>query len=212
MVTRHTVRIDLRGLSRVAAQKPRRCEVAPGEPLQCFVHNDRRLHHRPADSFDCELNVWSIQRDEQVSHALALEASGLVSSQASSRKRALCHKRGIVPKSCLPLAFQCSKPLSPREHMVQDILFTRLWCATSPKYPRSFMTDLLLTSVPRSRRSAQSTTTVVSYPASRVPNQHLLSRKHCDGQAKFLRSFDVHVVSEHFAVSHALARHPSIVL
>ena len=85
----------------------RRCE-APGD-LHCFVRIDRRLRHRP-DSFACELNVGSIQCNEQVSHASALEASGLVSWQKHTCKRVLRQERGCVPKYSFPSVLSCSMP------------------------------------------------------------------------------------------------------
>ena len=96
---------------------------------------------------------------------------------------------------------------------------TRFWmrisplcCVARPTYPRRFMMNLLLTCCLHNsgstcrhdhNRSKMSSRTVKSeaFLASRVPFQHLLSRKHCEKvQTKFLRSFDVHVVTEHFAV------------
>ena len=64
------------GLSRVTPQKPWRCEVVPGEHFQCFVHVDRKLHHRPAVPFACELSVCSIQY-KQIDHASAPEAADM---------------------------------------------------------------------------------------------------------------------------------------
>ena len=96
------------GLSGVTPQQLRRCEVVPGELFQCDVRVNRRLRHRLAAFFACEL-VWSVQCDEQISHASALEASGLVSWQASSCKRVVCQERGRVPKTVFPWLFPCSK-------------------------------------------------------------------------------------------------------
>ena len=64
-----TILQGMHGLSRVAPQ-PRRCEVAPDESLQRFVHVDHRRCHGPG-FFAHELNVWSVQcNDKLLMHRL----------------------------------------------------------------------------------------------------------------------------------------------
>ena len=98
-------------------QQSWRWEAVPGEPCQCFVCVDRRLRHWFSDFLARELNVWSDQCNEQVSHASALEASGLVSWQVGSCKRVLRQERGFVPRCCLPLALPVFKPIVTKQEV-----------------------------------------------------------------------------------------------
>ena len=223
----------------MAPQQPRRWEVVPGELPQCFVCVDLRLCHCPADLFACELNVWSIQCNEQNYHASALAASGLVSWQVSSCKRLVPKYGPLAARSVLQAMVTQNKRstcrLSPScviisarpasDHLQVNTRFkihiSRLWCAAGSKYPRSFMMNLLLTCCLYHSRSTSAPSPTWSSPctehqnrrvlrrythgeyapcekwftsqlvthsefegffsASRVQQQHLLSRKHCDG-------------------------------
>ena len=183
------------GLSRVAPQQPR-----PDELFQCYMS---ALIVGCAIAWLlslCDMVVWSVQCDEQISHASALVASGLGSCQASSCKRVLCLERGRVPKTVFPWLFPCSKPWSRKKKSTcrespsyviivarnaSDDLhlgtrfrvrISRWWCGTRPKHPRSFVVNLLLTCCLHHSRCTSAPSPTKSSPCTKHHNRRVLCR------------------------------------
>ena len=138
--------------------------------------------------------------DKIITHRL-LKLSGLVSWHVASCKQVLCQERGLVPQYGLPLALPMLQAMvtqqqvhvsssqqvlllwSPREHTVQNALFTRVVrCSSkvSTELHHEPLADLLSPCEKLFTSKSYRTANSMACPASRVPYL-FLSLKHCDG-------------------------------